>query len=199
MFLTLLKGIGVGLIISIPVGPVGLLCLERTASYGWRAGLTSTLSMNVADVLSACLMLLFMTLIKDFTDAHGWVINIVSGCVIAFIGAHLIVKRKEALKPFTPAQLAASGATAFLLSISPATFALLLTLFTKWNITADSGTLTTLVGVFVGSAIWGVVILLGGYHLGNLLQSHFDRFKLVAGLIFVCFGLYCGLSQFVFT
>src|SRR5213593_174948 len=47
----LLRGILVGLAISAPVGPVNVLCISRTISKGWAAGVISGLGAAVADTI----------------------------------------------------------------------------------------------------------------------------------------------------
>ncbi len=199
MFLVLIKGLLVGLAAAIPIGPVGLLCLERTVSYGWRAGVTSTLSMNLADILTAFLVLLFMTIISDFTTNYAWLVSLITGSVFAFIGFMLIMNSKKPLKPITPAQLAASGISTFLLSLSPATVAIMILLFLRLELTTQEGLGLglTLLGVFVGSVIWSSVILIGGHQLGKHLKDNLPMFKRIAGCIFIAIGIYSAVSQFL--
>src|SRR5271170_2342067 len=46
-----LKGIVIGAVIAVPVGPVGILCLRRTIFEGRLAGLVSGLGAATADAL----------------------------------------------------------------------------------------------------------------------------------------------------
>jgi len=197
MFLTLFKGILVGLAVAIPVGPVGLFCLERTTSCGWKTGLASTVSMNLADVFTALLVLVCMVLASELTAEYGYLVKIVTGLIFAGIGGLLIATRKDMPKPYTPAQLAATGITTFLLSISPATVAIMLALFPLFNITAQYGLPGTLAGVFIGSAIWSLVILIGGHYIGRHLKEHLSKMKLGAGILFIILGLFSAFSQFI--
>ena len=197
MFLTLFKGILVGLAVAIPVGPVGLFCLERTTSCGWKTGLASTVSMNLADVFTALLVLVCMVLASELTAEYGYLVKIVTGLIFAGIGGLLIATRKDMPKPYTRAQLAATGITTFLLSISPATVAIMLALFPLFNITAQYGLPGTLAGVFIGSAIWSLVILIGGHYIGRHLKEHLSKMKLGAGILFIILGLFSAFSQFI--
>ena len=43
IFLTLLKGIAVGIVIALPVGPVGVLCVRRCLFEGAMMGFISGL------------------------------------------------------------------------------------------------------------------------------------------------------------
>lgn len=197
MVLALVKGILVGLAVAIPVGPVGLFCLERTTSCGWKTGLASTVSMNIADGFTALLVLLCMALTSELTAEYGHIVKIVTGLIFAGIGILLIATRHEKPKTFTPAQLAATGITTFLLSISPATVAIMLVLFPLFNITAHYGLTGTFVGVILGSAIWGIVILLGGHYIGRHLKDHLSKMKLFAGTLFILLGMTGAFAQFL--
>ena len=45
------RGIAMGFMIAVPVGPIGLLCIRRTLAHGWRAGFASGLGAATADTL----------------------------------------------------------------------------------------------------------------------------------------------------
>ena len=42
-----IRGFAVGLIIAAPVGPVNVLCIQRTVARGWRSGVLSGLGAAV--------------------------------------------------------------------------------------------------------------------------------------------------------
>ena len=46
-----MRGLVAGLIIAAPVGPVNVLCIQRTLEKGWRSGLLSGLGAALADTL----------------------------------------------------------------------------------------------------------------------------------------------------
>lgn len=54
MWLVLIaKGFLLGLVVSVPLGPVGAICIQRTISKGYRAGLLSGLGAACADLIYA--------------------------------------------------------------------------------------------------------------------------------------------------
>ncbi len=190
MLTTFLKGIIVGLVVAIPVGPVGLFCLERTMTYGWKTGLPSVIVMAIADVCSAVLVLIGMSYVLALTQDYAWIIKVCTGSLFACIGAQLIFTRNKPPKKFTATEIAATGVTTFLLSISPATLGLMILLFPMLEITSVDSMPLTLPGVLIGSAMWGAVILIGGYYIGKHLQGKVALCKLVAGIIFITIGLF---------
>jgi threonine/homoserine/homoserine lactone efflux protein len=49
----LLKGLALGVAVAAPVGPIGLLCMQRIPRQGRLAGLASGLGVATADALYA--------------------------------------------------------------------------------------------------------------------------------------------------
>jgi len=52
-FVLLIKGIIVGLLASIPLGPIGVLCIQRTINKGRLSGFLSGLGAATADTIFA--------------------------------------------------------------------------------------------------------------------------------------------------
>jgi threonine/homoserine/homoserine lactone efflux protein len=57
-FLDLLWGIGIGIIISLPLGPVALITMKRTVQHGLRAGIISGLAIALTDTIATVIILL---------------------------------------------------------------------------------------------------------------------------------------------
>ena len=62
----LLRGVLIGLLFGLPVGAVGTMTVQRTWSFGVRAGLLTGLGSSVADCLYACIGAFGLTLLSDF-------------------------------------------------------------------------------------------------------------------------------------
>ena len=65
LFVFLLKGIAVGIVIAVPVGPVGVMCVRRTILEGKRAGFVSGLGAATADALFGCVAAFGLTFVSD--------------------------------------------------------------------------------------------------------------------------------------
>jgi threonine/homoserine/homoserine lactone efflux protein len=71
MFVPLIiKGIILGLVVSIPLGPVGALCIQRTISKGYKAGLLAALGAAFADLVFALIAGFGVSVVID------WLINV---------------------------------------------------------------------------------------------------------------------------
>ena len=189
MFAYLLKGIVIGLTVAIPVGPVGLMCLDMTVSHGRRAGLSCSSGMVMADILSAGIMLMGIGALYAFITAHENSIRIITGLFFVALGVCLYLTRNNQRRQPTSTTLAGLSLSSFLLSISPATFALMLLLFPALGLTTQFSAPPVLAGVALGSATWCAVILGAGGFIRKLLGDKRAGFRGVIGGIFVGIGL----------
>ena len=62
------QGILIGLVASIPLGPIGLLCIQRTLSKSHRSGFVSGLGAATADSMFATVALFSLTVVMSFIE-----------------------------------------------------------------------------------------------------------------------------------
>jgi len=68
-----LKGIVVGIIIAVPVGPVGIMCIRRTVFEGKLAGFVSGLGAATADAVFGIIAGFGLTVVSDWLlDYQQW-------------------------------------------------------------------------------------------------------------------------------
>ena len=190
MFAYLLKGVLIGLTVAIPVGPMGLLCLDMTVSHGRRTGLSCSMGMVIADIVSASIMLMGIGLLYAVIVAHETSIRIGTGLFFTALGIYIYCTRYKKRPPPSNTSLAGLSLTSFLLSISPATFALMLFLFPALGLTQQYSVLPILIGVALGSATWCSVILGAGHFIRKCLGDKLASFKGVVGWVFIFAGLF---------
>ena len=61
-----IRGLAVGLIIAAPVGPVNVLCIQRTLEKGWKSGLLSGFGAALADTLYGAIAGFGISLVIQF-------------------------------------------------------------------------------------------------------------------------------------
>ncbi len=196
MFSCLFKGLVVGLAVAVPIGPVGLLCLENTVTRGRKAGLSCAGGIVAADIFSASVMLLGFAIFYDTLLAQELGFRIVTGLIFMSLGIGILVMRNRAPQPTPKSAMAGLGITSFLLAVSPATFALMLFLFPALELTSDGLSLPTVCGVALGSATWCALILGAGSFIRSCLGTRMAQFKTVVGCIFLCAGLAGILARY---
>ena len=82
----LLSGMLVGLASSVTVGPVAVLCIQRTLSKGHLSGLFSGLGIACADTLMAILSFTVYALLKSSIDEYHTAIQICGGVFVVIVG-----------------------------------------------------------------------------------------------------------------
>ncbi len=88
----LLRGLLVGLLASITLGPVGVMCIQRTLSKSRLSGLFSGLGAAVADTLFATLAWFFVAVISSIIENNMQILKIVGGAFVAAVGIHYFLK-----------------------------------------------------------------------------------------------------------
>ena len=86
-------GFLIGVLVSAPMGPVGILCVQRTLSKGRWHGFVSGLGAALSDVFYAAITGLSVGLIMDIIDAYQKPIEIV-GCIILAVFGFFIIRNK---------------------------------------------------------------------------------------------------------
>ena len=73
MLAFLWKGVLVGLVIAVPVGPVGVLCIRRTIFDGRLAGFISGIGAATADAIFGIIAGFGLTFVSDLLlDYQEW-------------------------------------------------------------------------------------------------------------------------------
>ena len=82
----LLKGIILGLTVSMPLGPIGIVLINRTIKRGILSGLFSGLGLASADTILAILAGLGFTFIIGFIKEERFILSLIAGMVIILVG-----------------------------------------------------------------------------------------------------------------
>ena len=82
----MLKGILLGLTVSMPLGPIGIILINRTIKRGMLSGFFSGLGLATADTLLALLAGVGFTVIISFINKERFIISIIAGLIIIGVG-----------------------------------------------------------------------------------------------------------------
>jgi len=193
------KGLIVGLAIAAPVGPIALLCIERTISAGWRAGLATGLGAALADSYYGAIAALGLSLVQSFLIDHRRAIALVGGSFLCLLGARsLLTKRSTgAAKPRRGAMgLLGDFASTFMLTLAnPMTILAFVAIFAVMDTAAAgrsfSGAMELVLGVLAGSATWWLCLSLGVGVLRHRLDAVARRWiSRISGAMIIGFGVY---------
>lgn len=84
--LFIIKGIIIGILASIPLGPVGVVCIQRTLNRGRYAGFASGLGAAIADTVFAIIAVLGLSFIINFVEEHQLYFKIIGGMFLIYLG-----------------------------------------------------------------------------------------------------------------
>lgn len=164
----LAKSLVIGFSIAAPVGPIGLLCVQRSLKNGFRSGLATGLGAASADTVYGLIGALGITGIFLSAPSLATVLKVLGGAFLLWLAWSIA---RDALKPRQAAEAAASASvtrdflTAFGLTLSnPMTILAFIAIFAALDPLASQrqqsdsamwfATFLMLAGVFLGSAAW---------------------------------------------
>ena len=88
----LIKGFSVGFMASIPLGPIGVMCIQRTLSKGHRSGIISGLGEASADLIFAIVAVFSLTLVTAFVESHMLLLKMIGGICVVVMGVYIFLK-----------------------------------------------------------------------------------------------------------
>ncbi len=157
------KGLLVGILASAPMGPVGILCIQRTLQKGRMYGLVTGAGAALSDIIYALITGLGMSYVMDFITNEQTLFWLkLAGSVMLFIFG-LYMFRTDPRKCFRPTPkkrgtLAHNFITSFLLTLSnPLIIFLFTALFALLTFVVPNHLFEQCVGytsIVVGAMVW---------------------------------------------
>ncbi len=197
----LLKGVVLGFVMAIPVGPVALTCLRRSLAAGRRAGLICGLGAATADAFYALLGAYALKAVTRWLVREQSWLDISGGLILVLLGARIMRRRPIGQADSLPGahgRLTSFLSTFLLAMANPLTFLVYAALFVGFDLVsgADYSAAAALsLGVFGGSTLWWLLLASIAEwlrpHIGGGLMQRINRWcggALVAAGIFTLTG-----------
>ena len=89
----ILRGFIVGLISSVTVGPVAVLCIKRTLNKSRRSGFISGMGVACADTLMAIIAFFFYALMHSQIERYRHILSIVGGIFVVIVGVVIFLQK----------------------------------------------------------------------------------------------------------
>jgi threonine/homoserine/homoserine lactone efflux protein len=196
-----LKGILIGFSIAAPVGPIGLLCIQRTIAYGRESGLVTGLGAATADGLYGVVAAFGLTTISGFLVGEQFWFRLVGGIFLLYLGAKAFISRpaEKAAASNHESTFSDYASTVFLTATNPMTILSFAAVFAGLGLANSGGghasSVLLVAGVVLGSALWWLVLSAGV----SLFRSKFNRDSLrvvnrLSGLILIGFAIFAFAS-----
>lgn len=89
IFYMIWRGLAIGVIISAPMGPVGILCVQRTLEKGRQTGFFTGVGASISDLLYCLLTGFGLSFIEGFLKANQSIIQLLGSLVLIVFGVYL--------------------------------------------------------------------------------------------------------------
>ena len=206
LFWLIAKGFVLGLVVSIPLGPVGALCIQRTISKGYKSGLLGGLGAASAD--------LFYVLIAGFgvSVVIDWLISVrmwiqIGGAMIFMFMAWKVFYTNPAIqvrrgrhRKHRPLE---DFITTFLLTFSNPTPVFVFTAgFAGFIVHEDANfidIILAIAGVFIGClSWWGALVSIVNLFRGKIRLRHLLWVNKITGVAVFIFAIILLVEAFQF-
>ena len=152
-----IKGAIVSFSIAAPVGPVGILCMRRTLSFGKRSGFVSGLGAATAHIIFASILVSGLALVSDcLIKAHVW-LHLMGGAFLIYLGCKTFLSKPlELNRKVNHKNLIKDFISIFLLTMTnPITILAYLAAFTSFGLADLEGSwinsIFLVFGIFCGA------------------------------------------------
>lgn len=183
----ILKGFIIGVIVSAPLGPVGVLCIRRTLNKGRWHGFMTGVGASVSDLVYAAITIYGMSFVFDFINnaQNMFVLQLVGSALLFGFGIHTFLTNPHSYRanpmdrlssyPVTKSKLAYHFATGFALAIgNPLIILMFVALFARMSFVLSELALGERVvgyaAIWAGALTWWFCIT----WLVNKLGTRFD-------------------------
>mgnify|MGYP003035869507 CR=1 FL=1 len=86
------RGICVGVAASITVGPVAVLCIQRTLSKSRRSGIVSGVGVACADTFMAMAALFFYSMLQTQIEQYNTLLRVIGGIFVVIVGVYIFAQ-----------------------------------------------------------------------------------------------------------
>lgn len=194
-----LKGLAFGFVLAATVGPMWALCFRRTLASGTLAGFVSGMGIAVADGLYGAVAAFGLTAISGFLLQQQRALALVGGAFLLYLGAKALLARPVALNSDPGGEPRESLAAAFASTLgltlaNPPTILAFLAIFAGLGLGSSgdyAAASLVVLGVFLGSAVWWVILATAAGRLrARLGPAPARAINVVSGLTILGFALW---------
>ncbi|GHT53565.1 hypothetical protein FACS189451_05640 [Bacteroidia bacterium] len=160
------KGILIGILVSAPMGPIGLLCIQRTLNKGQWHGFFSGVGAALSDLFYAGIVCLGMGFVVNFIEKNQYILQIVGSIFLLIFGIYTFRSNpsKQLHKPKEQINsISQDIISAFFLTLSnPLIIFVYIVCFSRFNFISSEETLFSillgLLCILIGALSWWLLI-----------------------------------------
>ena len=201
------KGLIIGIIISAPMGPTGILCIQRTFNKGREYGLVTGAGAATSDLLYAVITGFGMSFVMDFIDRPEnifW-LKVMGSGLLLFFGIHTF-RSDPTQKMHKPSgqkgTLLSNYISPFLITVAnPLIVFLLIALFAQFTFVVPTnffGLIFGFLSIIAGAMLWWIGLT---YTLTRMKHSFGDKGlkvmnRLIGGIVIAISVIYAFSTIF---
>ena len=208
----LIRGFCVGLAGSITVGPVAVLCIQRTLSKNRRSGLASGAGVACADTLMAVIAFFFYSMLEARIEEYSLLLRVAGGIFVIIVGVYIFfqnpvpqIRRNRAGKSSMVQDFVSMFS--FTLANFVVVIPYLLAFFAMFSVgagldgyesTSAGRGVQIIFGFFCGALTWWVALTSAiSLFRRRFRPRHMLAINHVAGVVISLLGVYTVLSTFI--
>lgn len=159
---SLLEGFIIGIAVSVPLGPLGILCIQRTVNKTWKSGFISGLGVATSDTFYAIVAGFSVTMIINFLKQYEVYFKILGACMVILLGLYIFLSNPaKDIQKFRRKgnSYLQDYFTAVLLTLSnPMAVFVFLAIFTTYSVVLQTSHLIDafliIGGIYLGGSTW---------------------------------------------
>ncbi len=190
-------GVVVGFSTSVPIGPVGFICIQRTISKRILAGLITGLGAVVGDAFMASVGIFGIKSISDFIIDNQTILRVLGGLILIFMGTSMVISKQKVIskKPDTAITYIEYFFSSLAIVITnPITAGAFFLIFAGISPRlVNNGNyfgINILFGVIVGACLWWLLLTFIANVFGHLIkEEHFSTINRFLGVIVLLLGI----------
>lgn len=90
LFSIIIGCFSIGVILSAPMGPIGILCVQRTLNNGRNCGFYTGVGAAVSDLLYCLLTGLGMSIVTDWIEANQYILQVIGSVLLLVYAIYMI-------------------------------------------------------------------------------------------------------------
>ena len=205
-FVYIFKGILIGLMVSVPLGPMGVLIIQKTLQKGALAGFIAGMGAACADLFYATVAAFGLGFVVNIVQTHELILQLFGGILLMVVGLRIYfsnpLKQIRLKKKVSKKGLLGDFLTLFFLTVSnPVAIVVFMAVFAGTSVFGDDPSfwieLFVLFGILIGAGLWW-------YTLSALVNLFRRKFRLrvlitinrVSGVIITILGGFLILVAF---
>jgi threonine/homoserine/homoserine lactone efflux protein len=190
-----IQGIIIGLTLAVPVGPIALICIQRTVTDGRFHGIFSGIGVASADSFYAAVSFLGLTFISGVIITNQHLFRFLAGLVLILIGIRIFfsVPSCTSTKSIHESYLKDYLSMAAVAIANPLTLIFFLIMLPGFGIVINGTSFLSaaefIAGVFFGSTVWWIILCGAiGSVRSRLGKETLGLINRISGLLISCCG-----------